>query len=98
MFQGAIQALSRSYLGKIVPSEQSGEFYGLMDICGKGASFFGMALVGLINQLTADLEIVVFGLRLQNANIAVSSLIILFIIGYILFCKADKLNKARKAD
>lgn len=98
MFQGAIQALSRSYLGKIVPSEQSGEFYGLMDICGKGASFFGMALVGLINQLTADLEIVVFGLRLQNANIAVSSLIVLFIIGYILFCKADKLNKARKAD
>ena len=98
MFQGAIQALSRSYLGKIVPSEQSGEFYGLMDICGKGASFFGMALVSLINQLTADLKIVVFGLRLQNANIAVSSLIILFIIGYILFCKADKLNKARKAD
>ena len=27
MFQGAIQALSRSYLGKIVPVDQSGEFY-----------------------------------------------------------------------
>ena len=50
MFQGAIQALSRSYLGKIVPSEQSGEFYGLMDICGKGASFFGMALVGILQR------------------------------------------------
>ena len=96
MFQGAIQALSRSYLGKIVPSEQSGEFYGLMDICGKGASFFGMALVGFINQITADVEVVVFGLRLQNANIAVSVLVVLFIIGYALFCKADKLNKARK--
>ena len=96
MFQGAIQALSRSYLGKIVPSEQSGEFYGLMDICGKGASFFGMALVGFINQITADVEVVVFGLRLQNANLAVSVLVVLFIIGYILFCKADKLNKARK--
>ena len=95
MFQGAIQALSRSYLGKIVSPEQSGEFYGLMDICGKGASFFGMALVGFINQITAGLEITVFGLRLQNANIAVSVLVVLFIIGYLLFCKADKLNKAR---
>ena len=97
MFQGAIQALSRSYLGKIVSAEQSGEFYGLMDICGKGASFLGMALVGFINQITADVEVVVFGLRLQNANLAVGVLVVLFIIGYILFCKADKLNKARKA-
>jgi len=95
MFQGAIQALSRSYLGKIVPVEQSGEFYGLMDICGKGASFFGMALVSFINQITAGMEFHVFGLQLQNANIAVSVLVILFIIGYALFCKADKLNKAR---
>ena len=96
MFQGAIQALSRSYLGKIVSAEQSGEFYGLMDICGKGASFFGMALVGFINQITADVEVVIFGLRLQNANLAVSVLVVLFIIGYILFCKADRLNKDRQ--
>ena len=95
MFQGAIQALSRSYLGKIVPAEQSGEFYGLMDICGKGASFFGMALVGFINQITAGIEVNVFGLKLQNANLAVSVLVILFVVGYLLFCKADQLNKAR---
>ena len=95
MFQGAIQALSRSYLGKIVPADQSGEFYGLMDICGKGASFFGMALVGFINQITDGVSLNVFGLKLQNSNIAVSALVVLFIIGYILFCKADKLNKAR---
>ena len=96
MFQGAIQALSRSYLGKIVPVNQSGEFFGLMDICGKGASFIGMALVGFINQITAGLEVNVFGLKLQNSNLAVSVLVILFIIGYVLFCKADRLNKARK--
>jgi len=95
MFQGAIQALSRSYLGKIVPAEQSGEFYGLMDICGKGASFFGMLLVGFINQLTAGMEVNVLGLRLQNSNMAVSVLVLLFIVGYGLFCKADKLNKNR---
>ena len=97
MFQGAIQALSRSYLGKIVPTEQSGEFYGLMDICGKGASFFGMALVGFINQITAGMTFKVFGLELQNSNLAVGTLVILFAIGYALFCKADKLNKARQA-
>ena len=96
MFQGAIQALSRSYLGKIVPAEQSGEFFGLMDICGKGASFFGMALVAFINEQTAGLELNIFGLKLQNANIAVSVLVLLFIVGYALFCKADKLNKERK--
>ena len=95
MFQGGIQALSRSYLGKIIPPERSGEFYGLMDIFGKGASFVGMTLVSIISQLTAGIHLNIFGLTLQNENIAVSSLIVLFAIGYVLFCKADKLNKRR---
>ena len=41
IFQGGVQALSRSYFTKIIPAEQSGEYFGLMDICGKGASFLG---------------------------------------------------------
>ncbi len=97
MFQGGIQALSRSYLGKIIPAERSGEFYGLMDICGKGASFVGMTLVAFISQITAGIEVEVFGLTLQNENLAVGALIILFAIGYVVFCKADKLNKERAA-
>ena len=95
MFQGGIQALSRSYLGKIIPPERSGEFYGLMDIFGKGASFMGMTLVSVVSQLTAGMHPQLFGLTLQNENIAIFSLVILFIIGYVLFCKADKLNKQR---
>ena len=95
MFQGGIQALSRSYLGKIIPAERSGEFYGLMDIFGKGASFVGMTLVSVVSQVTAGMKLNVFGIQLQNENIAVGALIALFIIGYILFCKADQLNKAR---
>ena len=95
MFQGGIQALSRSYLGKIIPAERSGEFYGLMDIFGKGASFVGLTLVSAVSQLTAGMTVTVFGIRLQNENIAVSSLLVLFIIGYILFSKADRLNKER---
>ena len=35
MFQGGVQALSRSYFAKIIPAEQAGEYFGLMDICGK---------------------------------------------------------------
>ena len=95
MFQGGIQALSRSYLGKIIKPERSGEFYGLMDICGKGASFLGTTLVAIVSQFTAGIEVNLFGLKLQNENLAVGSLIILFIIGYLFFCKADKLNKER---
>jgi len=94
MFQGAIQALSRSYLAKIIPAERSGAYYGLMDICGKGASFLGMLIVAFVNQITIDLEIPpIFGLQLQNDNLAVAALLVLFVIGFLLFCKADKLNK-----
>ena len=97
MFQGGIQAMSRSYLGKIIPAERSGEFYGLMDICGKGASFVGTTLVAVVSQTTAGVKLSILGITLQNENLAVGSLIILFIIGFFLFCKADKLNKARNA-
>ena len=94
MFQGGIQALSRSYLGKIIPPEQSGEYYGLMDICGKGASFVGTMLVGTVSALTVGVEWNIFGCKLQGESIAVGTLVILFGIGYVLFCKADKMAKA----
>ena len=97
MFQGGIQALSRSYLGKIIPPERSGEYYGLMDICGKGASFLGTTLVAVISQATAGLTVRFLGIDLENESLAVGTLVILFAIGFVLFCKADKLNKTRQA-
>ena len=93
MFQGGIQALSRSYLGKIIPAERSGEYFGLMDICGKGASFLGTTLIAMVSQLTDGQSFHVFGLELQNENIAVGTLVVIFAIGFVLFCKADRLNK-----
>jgi UMF1 family MFS transporter len=68
-----------------------------MDIFGKGASFVGLLMVSLVSQFTAGITVEVFGISLQNENLAVGSLILLFIIGYLLFCKADKLNKERTA-
>ena len=95
MFQGGIQALSRSYLGKIIPAEQSGEYYGLMDICGKGASFVGTTLVAVVSQATEGMTFTVFGLPVANTGLAVGSIAVMFVIGFFLFCKADKLNKER---
>ena len=78
MFQGAIQALSRSYFAKIIPADKSGEYFGIMDICGKGASFFGTFLVSFISQMT------------ESTSAGVGSLAIMFFIGFVLFCKAEK--------
>ncbi len=93
MFQGGIQALSRSYLGKIIPADESGKYYGLMDIFGKGASFVGTTLVAVVSQVTDGVQLNLFGLTIQNKGIAVGSLALLFVIGYFVFCKADKLTK-----
>ena len=66
-----------------------------MDIFGKGASFMGLTIVSIVSQMTAGITVDVFGITLQNENLAVGTLLILFAIGYVLFCKADALNKAR---
>ena len=73
MFQGGVQALSRSHFAKIIPAEKSGEYFGLFDICGKGASFLGTMIVSVGSQLTG------------SANVGVGSLIVLFIVGFVLF-------------
>ena len=91
MFQGGIQALSRSYLGKIIPADESGKYYGLMDIFGKGASFVGTTLVAVISQVTDGMEFSFLGLTIVNKGIAVGSMAVLFLIGFVLFCLADKL-------
>lgn len=52
VFQGAIQALSRSYFTQIIPENQASEYFGVFDIFGKGASFMGTLLMGIITQIT----------------------------------------------
>ena len=80
MFQGGIQALSRSYFAKIIPAEKSGEYFGLFDICGKGAAFLGTLIVAVVSQIT------------DSENIGVGAIAVIFIIGFAIFCRADKLN------
>ncbi len=76
LFQGGVQALSRSYFAKIIPKEQSGEYFGIFDICGKGASFLGTTLVSVTSQLTGSIQ---YG---------IGSLVVLFVLGFLLFQKS----------
>lgn len=79
MFQGGIQALSRSYFARIIPSSQSGEYFGLLDICGKGASFMGTTVVSVVSQVTG------------NISLGVGMIALLFLVGLILFRQASKI-------
>lgn len=83
MFQGSIQSFSRSYFTKIIPPENSGEYFGIYDIFSKGASFLGSAVLA--------------GVKLAGGtiNIAVASLAIFFALGFIFMSIADKTKSIR---
>lgn len=72
IFQGGIQSLSRSYYASLIPAEQAGEYFGLFDICGKGASFMGTFLVGAVSQATGSM------------NLGVGALAVIFGAGFVL--------------
>jgi len=84
MFQGGVQALSRSHFAKIIPAEKSGEYFGLFDICGKGASFLGTMIVSVGSQLTG------------SANQGIGMLAILFVVGLVLFRVSCSTENAKK--
>lgn len=77
-FQGSIQSLSRSYYSKIIPSENSSEYFGIYDIFSKGASFLGSALIAWVK------------LAGGTINTAVASLAVFFALGFIFLKLADK--------
>lgn len=81
MFQGAIQALSRSYYARIIPPDSSGEYFGIYDICGKGAAFVGTMLIGVTTKLTG------------SVNIGVAALAFLFLGGLIMLRVADRAKR-----
>lgn len=50
--QGGIQALSRSFYGKLVPAQNASEYFGFFDVFGKFSAVIGPSLFGLAAQLT----------------------------------------------
>ena len=72
MFQGGIQALSRSYYGKIIPKDHANEYYGFYDIFGKTASVLGTFLVATTTAVTG------------NASAGVLSIAVLLVAALVL--------------
>lgn len=78
--QGGIQALSRSYFAKMIPKENSNEYFGFYNIFGKFAAIMGPFLVAAITQITGEVRS------------GVLSLIGLFLIGAVLFIRATRIE------
>ena len=72
LFQGGIQALSRSEFGKLIPKENANEYYGFFDIFGKYAAIMGTFLVSFFTQIT------------ENPSVGVLSIALLFVLGFVL--------------
>lgn len=84
MFQGGIQAMSRSYFTKIIPAEESGEFFGLYDIFGKSAAILGMGLIAILSKAFPLAE----GTWI---NLCLIPLPVLFLLGLVLFIVSMKI-------
>jgi len=78
--QGSIQALSRSYFGKMIPPEESAEYFGFYNVMGRFAVIVGPTVVGSVAFLTHKA-----GLASQIASrVGMSSLSVLFLAGGLL--------------
>jgi UMF1 family MFS transporter len=69
---GGSQALSRSLFSQLIPKGKEGEYFGLYEISDKGTSWMGPLLFGITYQATG------------RYDIAIISLIIFFVIGFVL--------------
>jgi len=77
LFQGGIQALSRSLYTRLIPVEKSAEFFGFFNMLGKFAAVVGPFLMGSVTLLTG------------NARLGILSILILFAVGWFLLRKVD---------
>ncbi len=78
MVQGGIQAISRSYFGKLVPPENAGEYFGFFDIFGKFAAVIGPMLYATTKGLTG------------RSSFSILSIILLFTAALIILLLGRK--------
>lgn len=92
LFQGGIQAISRSLYSRIIPANKSAEFYGFFNLLGKFAAVIGpslMAIIALITRNAADVTIGSMQLENMAVRYGVLSILILFLVGGLLLRKVD---------
>jgi UMF1 family MFS transporter len=100
--QGGIQALSRSYYARLIPHDQSAEFFGFYNMLGKFAAIVGPVLMGLTGLIAKRLllppsptEEQIIATGLVATRLSIVSIILLFIAGGILFFFVDE-KKGKK--
>ena len=76
--QGAIQSMSRSYYGRLIPADRAGEFYGFYNMMGKFAAVLGPFLMGVTALLT------------DSSRLALVSLVLLFVGGAVLLAMSAR--------
>ena len=77
LFQGGIQALSRSLFSRLVPEGKEGEFFGFYNMLGKFAAVIGPILLGTVTLVTCDVRI------------GLLSIVALFIAGGLILSRVD---------
>lgn len=76
--QGGIQALSRSFFGKLVAGESANEYFGFFDIFGKFSAVVGPALFSLVWGAT------------QQVYLGIVPVLLMFVVGMVLFLFVPK--------
>lgn len=76
--QGGIQALSRSFYGKLIPKDKSSEFFGFFNIFGRFAAILGPALMGVIGILSGSTRWGLLGI------------FVLFILGALILIRVEE--------
>lgn len=71
--QGGIQALSRSFFGRIIPKEKSNEYFGFYNIFSRFASVLGTTIFGVITIITGQ------------PHYGIAGIAVLFVIAAVIF-------------
>lgn len=77
LVQGGVQSLSRSLFGQLIPAEQSGEYFGFLNMLGKAAAVLGPLMVGVVAATTG------------NSRLGLLSILVLFLLGMWFLRKVD---------
>jgi UMF1 family MFS transporter len=78
LVQGGIQSLSRSCYARLIPSEHTGEWFGVYNMLGKCAAVVGPVLMGWVSLMTG------------SPRTSILSLLVLFIGGALLLLRVNE--------
>jgi UMF1 family MFS transporter len=72
VFQGGIQALSRSFYARLIPRDKAAQFFGFYNMVGKYAAILGPVLMGVAGYAT------------RSPRLGIATLSVFFVIGGVL--------------